>query len=117
MSSDIRSLNREHFYDPDRRNLAYAERRRLLRLLTDLDPKTGIVREGKTYDAPIGGWREEARKCSHCKGLTNFTTPRGRSVHPTCEGWVDDLSDLGWVEVTYAVASVLGVKSVEVVPA
>lgn len=112
--AESRSMDRTHFYSHDEQALAYAGRIKALRTIADWDFKKGTARQGTTYDEPVGGWREEARKCSQCRQLTNFTTARGRSVHPSCEGWVDDLTEQGEVELLYVVTGRLDVKSVEV---
>jgi hypothetical protein len=113
--SDTRGIDRDHYYEPEWRDQCYRTRIRLLRLLTDYDFKARRLKEGKEYDAPVGGWRDEPRKCSHCKLPTRFTTARGRSVHPACEGWVDTLTDRAALDLIYAVSDVLSVESVEVI--
>lgn len=113
---DRRSFDRGHFYTHDQQALAYAERARLLRLMADWDAKRKTVREGKTYDSPEDAikWETEERKCSKCGLPTKGRTPRGRAIHPACEGWVDELSDAGAMDLLYTVGTVLGVTSVEV---
>jgi hypothetical protein len=110
---EIRAIDRGHYYTPDQMAEAYGERLRLLRLMADFDPKKKRIREPVTYDAPVGKWEAEERKCSKCPLPTRFRTPRGRPVHPTCEGWIDDLTPNGAVEVLFALSD-LGVASVEV---
>lgn len=113
MTGEGRAIDRGHYYSHDQLARAYAERSRLLRLLTDWDFKKRQLRPAKTYDAPVGKWEAEERKCSWCRQPTRNRTPRGRPVHPTCEGWIDDLTPDGSVELLYALSG-LGVASVEV---
>jgi hypothetical protein len=98
----------------------YAWRDHLLLLMGDWDRVLKGVREGvypgKELPAPIGGVRETARPCTHCKQPTVFTTARGRSVHPNCEGWVDTLTRDGMADLMDSIAAILPIKGVEEAP-
>ncbi len=98
----------------------YGWRSHLLCLLGDLDRITKTARAGtypgKVLDHPVGKVREVPRACSHCKQPTIFTTDRGRSVHPTCEGWIDTLTTDGFADVVDSIAAVIPLKGIEESP-
>lgn len=92
-------------------------RTHLLRLLGDWDRVLKATREdtypGKVLSAPTGAVRDVARPCSFCRGPTTFTTARGRSVHPTCDGWTDLLTKDALADLVDAIADVFPVQSIE----
>lgn len=54
----------------------------------------------------------EPKACSVCKDPAYTTTPRGRGVHPSCEGRLDVLpDDLHW-DVIFSMAETLGAEVV-----
>jgi hypothetical protein len=92
-------------------DVVYAWRSHLLRLLGDLKRKPVF-----DLPAPLGGVRDEPRPCSTCRQPTRFTTARGRSVHPTCEGFTDLLTDDAYNDVVWAIAEVIPIKAIEEFP-
>lgn len=94
--------------------LTYAWRTHLLRLHGDLDRILKGIRvdkwPGKTFDEPQGKWREDPRPCSRCKQPTQFTTPRGRSVHPGCEGWIDRLTEDAEIDVIFMISTIIEIE-------
>lgn len=51
------------------------------------------------------------RPCTRCKQPTYIGTPRGRPVHPGCEGWLDRLTDEGMNNLLFDLHAVLGTTS------
>lgn len=90
----------------------YAARWRRLQELVD----TLGTRGARALATPEGAVRAVPRPCSTCKLPTRFTTPRGRSVHPCCEGWQDTVPESAVVEVTWLLSAALGVHSITTVP-
>lgn len=93
----------------------WAWRHHLLWLLGDLDrivkgARTGTY-PGKVLDRPVGKVREVPRACSRCKQPTIFTTDRGRSVHPTCEGWIDTLTDEAFDDLIFDIQDQIPIAS------
>lgn len=90
------------------RTRAYERRHIRLVLLHDLlaskVPASGL-------DQPIGGLRASERACSVCRQPTVFTTPRGRSVHPGCEGWLDTLTDDAFTDLAWHIGDVIPVAA------
>jgi hypothetical protein len=93
----------------------YAWRTHLLRVVGDLDRILKGVRAGtypgKVLDRPVGKVREVPRACSHCKQPTIFTTDRGRSVHPTCEGWIDTLTPEALMDLVFDIQRQIPIAS------
>lgn len=67
---------------------------------------------GSPRPEPIGGQRPIPRDCSRCKQPTTWTTPRGRSVHPTCEGWLDRLDELALIDLVWSLREQLPIVDV-----
>lgn len=91
-------------HTPDR---AYFARVWHLRVLPDLLHE----RKPAVLAAPAGGMRSVARPCSWCRQPALTTTARGRSVHPTCEGWSDQLDDDALIDLIWSVYDALPIVS------
>lgn len=48
------------------------------------------------------------KPCTKCKAPTTYATPRGRAVHPTCEGRTDVLPDEHYIQTIMGLAGDLG---------
>lgn len=88
-------------------------RQRLTRHSVPLWLALDLVRPRPRRDlaTPTGGFGPP-RPCSRCRQTAVTTTPRGRPVHPSCEGWLDRLSDAGLADLTWAVVDLLPVLDI-----
>lgn len=64
----------------------------------------GKILTGQT----VGKWLDKPRPCSRCKQPCQTTTPLGRPVHDTCEGWLHILPDDLEAQIVFGVAADLG---------
>lgn len=100
------------YADKASRTRAYERRHIRLTLLHDL---INLHRVGKRpaqeLAQPSMATRASARACSVCRQPTIFATPRGRSVHPGCEGWLDTLAADAMTDLTWLIADVIPIAS------
>lgn len=105
---------------PNTPHSLYLWRSHLLSLLGDWDRVLKGIRSdeypGRIYDEPQGGWRATPRPCTHCRQPTCCTTPRGRSVHPSCEGWIDSLSAEAEADLVFSIMQVIPIAEIEAAP-
>lgn len=64
----------------------------------------GKILAGQT----VGRWLDTPKPCTVCKQPSWTATPRGRSHHDTCEGWLHVLPDDIEAQVIFGVAADLG---------
>lgn len=107
------SAVRGHPYaDKASRARAYERRHIRLVLLHDLiNLHRGNKRPAQELAQPSMSTRASARGCSVCRKPTIFATPRGRSVHPCCEGWLDTLADDALTDLTWLIGDILPIAS------
>lgn len=81
---------------------------------TEQRPDGSLVHHaGNLLDAPRP-YKDivEPKPCSVCKASSYTTTPRGRGVHPGCEGVLDVLpDDIHW-DTVFMIAEMLGAEIV-----
>lgn len=66
---------------------------------------------GKLVEKPTPGkWLDVPKPCSVCKQPCQTTTPRGRAVHDSCEGWTNVLTDELNAQVIFEVAAALNAQ-------
>lgn len=74
----------------------------------------GSISVGRVLDEPRPVTFLPAPKpCTRCKQPAVTGTPRGRAVHPGCEGWLDRLTDQAEEDVLWHLITTFGVTTVE----